>query len=959
MDDDKQYRHQEIEEKWQNAWKESGLDTPDILQAKKPYYNLMMFPYPSAEGLHVGNMYAFTGSDIFGRWKRMQGYDVFEPIGLDGFGIHSENFALKIGRHPMDHAAITQKNYYNQLHKIGAMYDWTRTVETYDPDYYRITQWLFVQMFKHGLAYRDKAQVNWCPGCKTVLADEQVVVKKATPLSGEAAKGLEGQEVCERCGKTVEKRELEQWFFRITAYAEKLLQNSVALDWAKNVKVAQQSWIGKKEGITITYPVVDSDGRIVDEVTCFTTRPDTNFGATFVAIAPEHPLVGRLFGGVSVSSQSKGVPNQINPVILGQIHDYVESAKRKSAADRAAQGRKKTGVFTGFYAVNGLNGATLPLYISDFVLADFGTGAVVGVPGHDQRDFAFAIQFDIEVKRVVVAPDGDTSPISRREQVQEDAGVMINSEFLNGLPIQEAIRAMMDHLEKTGMGKRVTTYHLRDWLISRQRYWGPPIPMIYCAACAKEGRSWFTTDEAQSQESGIMNHESGGMKNMPGWYPVPEDQLPVILPRIEDYKPGDDGVAPLAKHKEFYETICPACRGKAVRETDVSDTFLDSSWYFLRYPSIFPVIASEAKQSPANAGSDAHSGEIASSSVSWRAPRNDNQTLPWDPSVTKKWLPVSMYTGGAEHSVLHLMYSRFVAMALHDWGYTDFDEPFTVFYAHGLVIKDGAKMSKSKGNVVNPDEYIARYGADALRLYLMFTGPYDQGGDFRDSAMEGMARWVQRVWKLATDSIAAYGSADSFAPSDPSKQSSQSTATLKKSLHRAIKKVGEDIERRRYNTAISAMMILVNDVSREGGFAQRDDLLDFLKILAPFAPFMTEELYRRARAGAQRGRSSSDQEPKETKGKTVSQYTFTISDSIHVQPWPVYDASLLAEDTVAIAVQVNGKLRETIQVQSAKCKVQSEVEEIAKASARVARYLGASTVQKVIFIPGKLVNFVV
>lgn len=851
--DESRYRHREIEGKWRAEWEKTALDTPDILQAKRPFYNLMMFPYPSAEGLHVGNMYAFTGADIYGRFKRMQGYDVFEPIGLDGFGIHSENYAFKVGRHPMDQAAISERHFYNQLHTIGAMYDWKRTLETYDPDYYRWTQWLFIQMFKHGLAYRGKGQVNWCPGCKTVLADEQVIEDK-----------------CERCGNLVYNRALEQWFFKITAYAEKLLKNLSKLDWSEKVKLAQERWIGKKEGINIKYPVVDETGKRLSEVTCFTTRPDTNFGATFVAIAPEHPLVAELLN----------FKFQISNFKLKEINDYLDQIRKKSNEERAIGGRKKTGVFTGLYCVNQLNNYKMPLYISDFVVMEVGTGAVVGVPGHDRRDFEFAQAMKLPIIRVVVGPDGNTSPITKIEEVQEESGVMINSDFLNGLEIHEATQKMMNRLEKEGWGKRATAYHLRDWLISRQRYWGPPIPMIFCENCKAQGR--------------------GERQEMPGWWTVPEKDLPVLLPRIEDYKPGDDGVPPLAKHKEFYETSCPGCRSKAVRETEVSDTFLDSSWYFLKYPSL------------------GRSGQ-----------GDKGAKLPWDPSVTQKWLPVDMYTGGAEHSVLHLLYSRFVCMALHDMGFIDFDEPFTSFYAHGLVIKDGAKMSKSKGNVVTPDEYISSYGADALRLYLMFTGPYDQGGDFRDAAMEGMHRWVQRVWKMSVRSIAAFASGASCGPLGMS---------IRKALHRTIKKVGEDIERRRYNTAIAAMMELVNEVSDSGGVMALDDLNDFLKILAPFAPYMTEELYQRARA--------------------VSSKSHYPTDSIHRQPWPSYDLRLLEEDTAEVVVQVNGKLRDTIEVEKQKAKGKGEVEKVARASRRVARHLEGKTVKKVVFVPGRLINFV-
>ena len=728
----------------------------DIAAAKKPFYNLMMFPYPSAEGLHVGNMYAFTGSDIYGRFKRMAGYDVFEPIGLDGFGIHSENYALKIGKHPMEHAKVTEKNFYNQLHKIGAMYDWSRTVETYDPHYYKWTQWIFVQMYTRGLAYRAKSEVNWCPSCKTVLADEQVI-----PASRQGGEGK-----CERCGNAVIKKLLEQWFFRITAYAEKLLQNTRTLNWPEKVLIAQRNWIGKKEGTKILF----------DEIEIFTTRPDTIFGCVFVVLSPSHRLAGK-------------------------VKEVVNPATKKA----------------------------IPVFVDEYVLGEVGTGAIMGVPAYDDRDMAFAKRMNLPVVRA--------------------------------------------KLTDKVFGKKMVTYHLRDWLISRQRYWGPPIPMIYCETC--------------------------------GWQPVPEIDLPVVLPRIEDYQPKGTGVAPLATHKEFYETTCPNCGKSARRETDVSDTFLDSSWYFLRYPSVNNVIPATEPGSSVQVG--------------WTPDqvRGDKQGfLPWDPEITKKWLPVDMYTGGAEHSVLHLLYSRFITMALHDWGYIDFDEPFPNFYAHGLIIKDGAKMSKSKGNIVNPDQYIDLYGADALRIYLMFTGPYDQGGDFRDSAMEGIAKWVRKVWRMALSTI--------------DKQSNSSSAKVQTALAVAIKKVGNDIEKRRYNTAISAMMIFINAVGEERGQLACSDLQKFLLILAPFAPFMTEELW--SRMG----------------NKT----------SIHQQPWPLFDKSKLVVSTVQIVVQVNGKLRGTLVVDTAKALGQASVEKMVKENQTISKYL-SGTITKVIFVPGKLINFVV
>lgn len=829
------YPHSEIEAKWQKAWSDKKADVADIANAKKPFYNLMMFPYPSAEGLHVGNMYAFTGTDIYGRFQRLQGFDVFEPIGLDGFGIHSENYAFKVGKHPVEQAKRSEKNFYRQLSLIGCMYDWSRTVQTYDPGYYRWTQWLFVQMFRHGLAYRAKAEVNWCPSCKTVLADEQVIDGK-----------------CERCGNLVEKKALEQWFFRITAYAGKLLENINSLKWSEKVLIAQQNWIGKKEGINITYPVVDEKGTNIGEVVCFTTRPDTNYGATFVVIAPEHPFISIL-------------QRVIKKEKVDAIVQYTTQAKKVSPQDRIAQGRKKTGVDTGLFCINQLTGQKMPLYVSDFVVMGVGTGAVVGVPGHDLRDFEFAQSMGLPVLRVVVGSDGNKDPITKPEEVQEEDGVMINSGFLDGVPIKDAIEKMKDYLVQKGWAKRVTTYHLRDWLISRQRYWGPPIPMIHCATCEASGK--------------------GERSDTPGWYTVPDAQLPVELPYIEDYKPGDDGIAPLAKHKEFYETPCPGCGAAATRETDVSDTFLDSSWYFLRYPSLGS--ASE-------------------------------NTAPFDPEVTKKWLPVTMYTGGAEHSVLHLMYSRFVTIVLKEWGYLDFEEPFPNFFAHGLVIKEGAKMSKSKGNVVNPDEYIKLYGTDALRLYLMFMGPFSEGGDFRDSGMEGMHRWVNRVWRMATSSLEV--GTDTVA-----------SDILVKNLHKTIKKVGEDTARRHYNTAIAAMMEFTNCVADNNGTLPLPMLKDFLVILAPFAPYLTEELWERA-------------------GGTFS---------IHKQVWPKYDEKYLTEQSVPVVIQVNGKLRDTVYIDIESASNQEKVEAISLTSEKAQKFLGGEKPRKIIFVPGKLINYVV
>jgi len=750
----------EIESRWQAYWHNLKLNTVDISRSVKPYYNLMMFPYPSAEGLHVGNMYAFTGSDIYGRYMRMQGFDVFEPIGLDGFGIHSENYALKIGKHPKDHANTSEKNFYHQLHMIGAMFDWSRTVETYSPNYYHWTQWLFIKMYEKGLAYRAKASVTWCGSCKTVLSDEQVV-----------------DESCERCGNKVEKKLMEQWFFRITAYAGKLLENLPKLQWSEKVKIAQERWIGKSDGMIIKFKRYQKDG----EIEVFTTRPDTLNAVTFLA----------------------------------------------TSALYEAGSKKKTGKFTNAYAIHPLDGRKIPIWDTNYVAPGYGTGIIMGVPVHDERDMDFARKYHIDI--ITKNPD-DT---------------------------------LWKTIESEGWGTKKTNFHLRDWTISRQRYWGAPIPMIYCQTCK--------------------------------WVSVPEKDLPVLLPDIADYKPRDDGVGPLSKHKEFYETVCPTCGGPACRETDVCDTFLDSSWYHLRYPSI--------------------GSETA-------------ETKPFDPEITKKWLPVSMYTGGAEHSVLHLMYARFITMALHDMGYIDFDEPYENFFAHGLVIKDGAKMSKSKGNVVNPDEYIKKFGADALRMYLMFMGPFSEGGDFRDTGMEGMYRFLGRVWRLVIVSA--------------NKGFIDNDNVIHRELQRAIQRATDDLPKRRYNTTIAGYMEFVNAATDAGKILGTEDAKDFVKLLAPFAPHVAEEMWLRLC------------HPQQVDGSVIPNGYV----SVHMQKWPMYDKSLLIDSSIQFVVQVNGKIRETITVTPEQGKDQKRIEELANGSEKIKKYL-TTRPQKIIFISGKLINFVV
>lgn len=803
----KPYGFKKREAFWQKVWREKKIYEPNLRLAKKPFYNLMMFPYPSAEGLHVGNMYAFTGSDIYGRMKRMQGYDVFEPIGLDGFGIHSENYALKIGTHPLKQSKISEKRFYRQLEQIGNGFAWGERLETYAPDYYRWTQWVFIQLWKRGLVYRKKQLVNWCPSCKTVLADEQVEDGK-----------------CERCSSVVERRDLEQWFFRITKYAPKLLENLEALDWSPKVKIAQRRWIGKSEGARITFAPQDQKLKI-GNLEVFTTRPDTLFGVTFLVASPE---LAREWMGMGWEPGEK-VASYINKAISGRSKNQEEEDQKP-----------KTGIAAGFSMVNPINGEVIPVWVSDYVLPGYGTGAIMAVPAHDGRDFEFAKKFNLPIRTVIEGGvDGE---------LWEGEGNLKNSGKFSGLPASDSLWKIA---ESVG-GKREEQYRLRDWLISRQRYWGAPIPMVFCSSCAGEGR--------------------GEQKEMPGWYAVLEKNLPIKLPPLKNFRPTGTGLAPLASVKSFYETKCPHCGGKARRETDVCDTFLDSAWYYLRYPSV-----SDKKNA-------------------------------WETKVTKKWFPVDMYIGGAEHSVLHLLYVRFVALALRDAKLIPFGEPFKKFRAHGLLIKEGAKMSKSKGNVVNPDEYIEKFGADALRTYLMFLAPFDQGGDFRDQGILGVTRFLDRVGK--------------FGANVAKEKNKKDADTIRPVLHRTIKKVGEDIESLQYNTAISALMILLNEFER-GGVVSRESFSVFLQLLAPFAPHLTEDLWN------------------QLGNKT----------SIHKSKWPKYVARYLVEDTFELVVQVNGKLRGTLK--APKGMSREVAERLARNIAKV------DVVERVIFVPDRLINFVV
>ena len=803
---DERYDPAIIEAKWQRLWEERGTNRVDLQGAKRPFYTLMMFPYPSAEGLHVGHAFAFPGVDIFGRFRRLQGYDVFEPIGFDAFGIHSENYALKVGVNPAQLIPRVIENFRRQLRRLGLMLSWEQAVDTTSPEYYRWTQWIFLQLYHHGLAVRKKAPVNWCPACQTVLANEQVI-----------------DGYCERHGDTqVEQRFLEQWFFTITKFAQRLLENLDWIDWSETTKTAQRNWIGRSDGAAIDFALADDQTRALR---VFTTRPDTLFGATYMVLAPEHAWV-----------ESLTTAAQRDAVLA-----YRERVAKMDLVSRRAI-KEKSGVFTGAYAINPVNGQRIPIWIADYVLAEYGTGAIMAVPAHDERDFEFARVFHLPIRRVIAA-EGDAAD-TPLESAYTGPGRVVNSGQFDGMDAEVAKRAITEWLAARGHGSARVEYRLHDWCVSRQRYWGPPIPIIYCDAC--------------------------------GTLPVPEKDLPVRLPEIEDFRPDASGVAPLARVESFYRVPCPQCGALARRETDVSDTFLDSAWYFLRYPS-------------------ANRDEVV-----------------FDEELTRRWLPVDMYIGGNEHAVLHLLYSRFLTMALHDIGLLPFEEPFKKFRAHGLIIKDGAKMSKSRGNVVNPDLYLEQQGADVFRLYMMFLGPYQEGGDFRDEGIAGVRRFLDGVWRMVREH-------------EPARRVPEA---LLRATHKTIRKVTEDLEELRYNTAIAALMSLLNEVRRHGP-ADRWVSETLVLMAAPFAPHVAEELWEAMGHG----------------------------ESVFDARWPVFDAALTRDETLELAVQVNGKVRGRIQI--AADASEDSILAAALADEGVRSSVGDKPIKRRVIVPGRLVSLVV
>lgn len=819
------YNHSEIEKKWQTRWEADQLYRAVVDENKPKHYALTMLPYPSGD-LHIGHWYAMTPSDARARFMRMRGYNVMFPMGFDAFGLPAEGAAIKRGIHPKIWTYNNIERMRGQLKSMGAMFDWEREAISADPEYYRWTQWFFIKLYEGGLAYRKKSPVDWCPSCNTTLAREQVW--------GE-------DRHCERCGTPVVKRELEQWFFKTTKYAEELLDFS-GMDWPERVQVLQTNWIGKSEGASVIFHT--ETGAPIE---VFTTRPDTLWGATFMVLAPEHPLVDEI----------------TTPEQREAVDAYKFQAARQSDIDRQATDREKTGVFTGGYAINPVNGAKIPIWIADYVLMTYGTGAIMAVPAHDERDFAFARKYGLEIIPVI-QPEGEPALNgATMTEAYVGAGVMVNSGPFNGTRVTEekgrknpGIHAVIDWLEEKGIGKEAVNYKLRDWLISRQRYWGAPIPMIYCEKC--------------------------------GWNPVPEDQLPIELPEDVAWRPT--GESPLKFHPTWKQTTCPVCGAPAERETDTMDTFMCSSWYHLRYLS----------------------------------PHYDKG--PFDPREYDYWMPVDTYTGGIEHATMHLIYTRFFHKAMRDLGVTKGKEPMIQLRNQGMVLgEDREKMSKSRGNVIAPDDLVTQYGADTVRTYLMFFARWELGAPWDSQGIGGTARWIRRVWSLLVEQDEAAG--------QPSKEVLRN---LRRKVHQTLEAVTHDFENFQFNTIISSLMALLNEMNnaaREGarGTPEWDEAVDiYLRMMAPVAPHITEEIWV------------------EHLGKPYS---------IHQQPWPVFDADAAKEDRIEIPVQVNGKLRDKIVVPASASK--EEIQTAALAAEGVQKYLANGEPRKVIYVPGRLVNIVI
>ncbi|MBN1559904.1 leucine--tRNA ligase [candidate division KSB1 bacterium] len=814
-----EYDYSQIERKWQKIWEETGLYRADLSDTEKKLYCLVMFLYPSGDRLHIGHWYNYAPTDTWARFKRMQGYNVFEPMGYDAFGLPAENYAIKHGVHPAVSTNQNIENIRQQLKAMGAMYDWNCEIDTSKPEYYKWTQWLFLQLYKSGLAYRKKAAVNWCPSCQTVLANEQVI-----------------DGACERCEEQVIQKDLEQWFFKITDYAEKLLEGHDRIEWPEKTIAMQKNWIGKSIGALISFQVKDAD----DSIDVFTTRPDTLFGVTYMVLAPEHPLVDKL----TTADYRPGV------------QDYIVQTRKTKEIDRLSTEREKTGVFTGSYCINPVNGEEIPIWIADYVLATYGTGAVMAVPAHDQRDFEFCRKYNLPIRQVIRKIVGNHN--ESLEAAYTDAGFMMNSGVFDGLSSEDFKSRIVEWLKERKCGHEKINYKLRDWLISRQRYWGAPIPILFCDKC--------------------------------GEVAVREEDLPVLLPENVDFT--GRGVSPISTAMDFVHTVCPQCGGAARREVDTMDTFVCSSWYFLRY--VNPEL----------------------------------QDRPLDRKRVNDWLPVDQYVGGAEHAVMHLLYARFVTKVLHDLGHIDFDEPFKKLIHQGIITNAGAKMSKSRGNVVNPDKFIEQLGSDTFRMYMMFMGSYEDGGDWSDDGITGIHRFLKRAWRLVWQ----------VHQERPAGAESGKFARVRYQLHYAIKHATESLERFHFNTAISRIMELVNeiylyiqeiDTASQNVRLYREVIPTLVQLLAPFCPHMAEELWQ----------------------------VLAQEHSIFDEKWPAFNEKMLELNRINLGVQINGKIRSQIEVAAEAS--DDEIIQVALAQEKVRSYTDGKQIIKSIVVPKKLVVFAV
>ena len=797
------YEFNRIERKWQDRWAKENCYHAVTGDSKPKFYALVEFPYPSGQGLHVGHARPYTAMDVVARKRRMDGYNVLFPMGYDAFGLPTENYAIKNHIHPAKVTHDNIQNFTNQLKMLGYSFDWDRVVDTTDPNYYKWTQWIFLQLFKKGLAYKTSMPVNWCTSCKCVLANEEVV-----------------NGVCERCGSEVVRKEKSQWMLKITQYAQRLIDDLDDLDFIERVKIQQKNWIGRSTGAEVTFPTTQGDNLVV-----YTTRPDTLFGATYMVLAPEHPYIEKWKDAIAN---------------WDAVTAYVEAAAHKSDFERTELVKEKTGVkLEGVRGVNPVNGKEIPIFISDYVLVSYGTGAIMAVLAHDDRDWAFAKKFGCEIIEVVQGGDIEKEAFT----LKDDTGIMVNSDFLNGMTVKDAIPAMKKWLEEKGIGHEKVNYKLRDWVFSRQRYWGEPIPLVHCDKC--------------------------------GWVPLPEDQLPLLLPEVESYEPTDNGESPLAAMTDWVNTTCPCCGGPAQRETDTMPQWAGSSWYFLRYMD----------------------------------PHNDKALA--SPEALNYWGQVDWYNGGMEHTTLHLLYSRFWHKFLYDLGVVPFPEPYHKRTSHGMILGEGGeKMSKSRGNVVNPNDVVAQYGADTMRMYIMFIGDFEKAAAWSDNAVKGCKRFLDRIWNLA----------------DQVKEGDTYSKDNEALVHKTIKKVSDDIENMKFNTAIAALMTLTNQFYDKG--VNRAEFQTLLLLLSPFAPHIVEELWER----------------------------FGLEGMACTSSWPAYDESKTIASEVTIAVQVGGKLKATVTVPMNSD--QEAVLEVVKAEPKIAKLMEGKNLVKVIHVPNKLMNLI-